>query len=441
MPSFHLRVVLVATLIVCCFSQLPANASQKRVKALVAEITQDPTSLLYTFEIQQRTPLQIQRLVLDIEQDYMWVRCDKKSYRSSTYSPLACTAQLCKSYEYSSCGTCYGSRAPGCNNDTCVVPGQGRDRFELAQDITVLPSSDGSNPGPLATFPNLLFACAAKEDLSNLPRGTAGVAGMSSSTLAMPAQFSAEAGFGRKFAICLSGITPGIIYFGDEPIVFLPPPGTDLSRQLTRTPLIKNPVYSSAFYIGVERIEVGGVRLPIDSEKLLIDERGRGGTKLSTVARYTQLATPIYDSLVGVFTSLLRQRNISRVASAAPFGACFDSSVDVTNSLGPNGYQISGFGVTRVGPSVPAINLVMQGNDSTVWSTVGINSMVDVSDNVLCLGFLDAGEDPVASIVIGTFQMEDNLLQFDLATGTFGFSNSLDGAQTTCADFNFTTSS
>lgn len=427
MESCHLLLVLIATLIVW-LNQLPANASQMGLRALVTEITQDPTSLLYTFEIQQRTPLQIQRLVLDIEQDYMWVRCDKKSYRSSTYSPLACSAQLCKSYVYSGCGTCYGSRAPGCNNDTCVVPGLGSDSFELAQDITVLPSSDGSNPGPLASFPNLLFACATKEYLSDLPRGTASVAGMSSSTLAMPTQLSAAAGFGRKFVICPGGIA------GLYTLV------TSLSGIISRTSLIKNPVYSSAFHIGVERIEVGGFRLPIDSEKLRIDERGRGGTKLSTVAPYTQLATPIYDSLMGVFTSMLRQMNSLRVASVAPFGACFDSSGVATSSLGPNGYQTSGFQPTRVGFSVPTINLVMQGNSSPVWSIVGANSRVGIYDSVVCLGFVDAGEDPVASIVIGTFQMENNLVQFDLATWTFGFSNSLLYAQTTCSDFNFTTS-
>jgi hypothetical protein len=245
---------------------------------------------------------------------------------------------------------------------------------------------------------------------------------MSSSTLALPAQLSAAAGFGRKFAMCLpGGNAPGALFFGDGPLVFLPPPGRDLSLQLIHTPLIKNSVYTDDFYIGVQRIEIDGIPVAIDAKKLRIGTGGRGGTKLSTVVPYTQLATPIYNSLVGVFTA---QRNLSRVASVAPFDACFDSS---------------GVGSTRVGPAVPEIDLVLQSN-ATIWRIFGSNSMVAVSDKVLCLGFVDAGEDPVTSIVIGTYQMQDNLLQFDLAKSTLGFSSTLFFVQTTCSNFNFTSS-
>lgn len=44
----------------------------------------------------------------------------------------------------------------------------------------------------------------------------------------------------------------------------------------------------------------------------------------------------------------------------------------------------------------------------------------------------------VSAIVIGGHQIEDNLLQFDLATSRLGFSSSLLFRQTTCANFNFT---
>jgi hypothetical protein len=406
MASLHLRLVLIATAIaIVCFCQLSANASQRSPRALATQISQDPATLLYTIEIRQRTPVQIQRLVLDIEQDYMWVRCDKKSYRSSTYSPVACSAQLCKSYQNSRCGTCHGPRAPGCNNDTCVVPGRRSDSFELAQDLAALRSSNGSNPGPLVRIPRLIFACASQGDLSDLPPGTAGVAGMSSSTLALPAQLSAGAGFDRNFVMCLpSDSAPGVLYFGDHRIAL----GGNESTILFRTPLIKNPVYTSAFYIGVQRIEVDGIHVPVDPERLRIDAKGRGGTRLSTLVPYTQLATPIYNSLVDVYTSSARQINISRVASVVPFGACFDSS----------GASYTDTFRQQVTYSLPSIDLVLQGN-SAVWGTVNSMFQVNSNGNVFCLGFVDAGEDPVASIVIGTFQMKDNLLfQLDLTTMT-----------------------
>lgn len=421
MASVHL--VLVAAVIIC-FCPLPANASHRRARALVTQITKDPGSQSYTIEIRQRTPLQIQRLVLDIEQDYMWVRCDEKSYISSTYRPLGCRAQLCKSYQYSGCGNCFASSGPGpgCNNLTCLVPGPSYS-IELAKDVLALPSSDGSTPGPLARFSQLAFACNINP--FHGIGGTVGVAGMTSSTLSLPSQLSAAAGFSRKFAMCLpSDNVPGVLFFGDEPLVFLPPPGRDLSSQLIRTPLIKNPVYTDVFYLDVQRIEVGGVQVPIDAQKLRFDQNGFGGTKLSTVVRCTQLASPIYKSLEGVFTSVAMKMNISRVASVRPYGACFNSS------------QV---GYTRGGAAVPTIDIMLRGNGTTTWSIFGSNSMVGVNDKVLCLAFVDGGDNMRQSIVIGTYQMQDNLLQFDLATSTLGFSSSLLLGQTRCSNFNFTT--
>ncbi|KAK9083980.1 hypothetical protein Scep_030451 [Stephania cephalantha] len=63
----------------------------------------------------------------------------------------------------------------------------------------------------------------------------------------------------------------------------------------------------------------------------------------------------------------------------------------------------------------------------------GANSMVEVGEDVLSLGMVDGGEMSPrfkTSIVIGGHQLEDNLLEFDLARSRLGFSS--------CANFNFT---
>lgn len=255
---------------------------------------------------------------------------------------------------------------------------------------------------------------------------------MSSSALGLPAQLAAAGGFSRKFAMCLTDEnSDGFLFFGDGPLVFFPlngaTPGRDLSRHLIRTPLIKNPVYNHAFYMSVKRIEVNGVRVPIATELLRINAGGRGGTKLSTVVRYTQLVTPIYKSLAAVFTKMVKQMNISRVASVAPFGACFDTA---------------GIGGTALGFTVPTIDLVLEGNATPTWRIFGSNSMVEINNKVVCLGFVDAGEKPVASFVLGTYQMQQNLVQFDIARSTFGISSNLLSLQqqTRCANFNMTDS-
>ena len=86
---------------------------------------------------------------------------------------------------------------------------------------------------------------------------------------------------------------------------------------------------------------------------------------------------------------------------------------------------------------MPSIELILQ-NKKVIWRIFGANSMVQVKDDVLCLGFVDGGVNPRTSIVIGAHQIEDNLLEFDMATSRLGFSATLLGRMTTCANFNFT---
>ncbi|KAF7837240.1 basic 7S globulin [Senna tora] len=196
--------------------------------------------------------------------------------------------------------------------------------------------------------------------------------------IATSGEFSAAFSFPRKFALCLTS-SDGVVLFGDGPYVLLP--GIDISRNLAYTPLIKNPA-------------------------------GRGGTKVSTVSGYSVLESSIYKAVeYGV-----------RVSGVAPFEECYES-----RSLG----------YTRVGPAVPTIDLLLHNKD-TVWRIFGANSMVQVSDEVTCLGLLDGGVEGRTSIVIGAHQIEDNLLQFDLAASRLGFTSSLLFSSTTCANFNFT---
>ncbi|KAF3326538.1 basic 7S globulin-like protein [Carex littledalei] len=85
-------------------------------------------------------------------------------------------------------------------------------------------------------------------------------------------------------------------------------------------------------------------------------------------------------AVLGAFATALSK--VKRVAPVAPFGLCFDAK---------------SIGSTRVGPGVPAIDLVLQ-SESVYWRIFGANSMVAVSDNVLCLGFVDAGTNLITSI-------------------------------------------
>ncbi|KAE9460591.1 hypothetical protein C3L33_07493, partial [Rhododendron williamsianum] len=134
------------------------------------------------------------------------------------------------------------------------------------------------------------------------------------------------------------------------------------------------------------------------------------GTKISTVVPYTVLHASIYKAFTDAFVRESAALNLTVTEAVKPFSVCY-SARDVMS--------------TRVGPAVPTVDLVMQ-SDDVFWRVFGANSMVRIARDdadVWCLGFVDGGTNPRASIVIGGNQMEDNLLQFDVGLKRLGFSS------------------
>ncbi|GAA0183614.1 protease [Lithospermum erythrorhizon] len=434
MACSHYIIVFCSLLLIATSSitaQTPSAAN-----ALVLPVTKDASTNQYITTIKQRTPLVPINLTLYLGGQFLWVDCEQ-GYVSSTYSPALCGSPECSLANSDGCGTCNSPPRPGCNNNTCgLFPENPIIRTstggELATDVVSLQSTNGTNPGGNATVPDYLFVCGPTFLLEGLASGVTGIAGLGRTNISLPAQFSDQFNFNRTFAICLSPSTSsrGVMFFGDGPYLLLP--NVDASMDLIYTPLIINPVStagvstagepSAEYFIGVSSIEINENVVPINITLLEINSEGVGGTKISTVDQYTVLESSIYNAVVDTFVRELA--NATRVGSVAPFGACFNST---------------SIGSTRVGPGVPNIDLVLQ-NETVYWRIFGANSMVQVSSDVLCLGFVDGGVNPRTSIVIGGHQIEDNLLQFDVEASTLGFSSSLLFRQTTCANFNFTSS-
>ncbi|XP_047327784.1 probable aspartic proteinase GIP2 [Impatiens glandulifera] len=404
-----------------------------RPSALIVPVTKDSSTNQYVTKLNQRTPLVPINLVLDLGGRYLWLDCDT-NYVSSTYRPVPCNSAQCNLARSNGCGTCSGPSRPGCNKNTCgVTPDNTVTRTvtggELAEDVISLNSTNGSNPGRAVQVNRFIFSCAQPFLLQGLAKGASGMAGLGRTRVSLPAQFSSAFSFHRKFAICLSSGT-GVAIFGDGP--YFLQPGMEISASLTYTPLFLNPVSTSNafvngepsadYFIGVRSIKVDGTTVPVNSSLLRIDSKGNGGTKISTVNPYTVLESSIFKAVTDAYVKAATARNITRVAAVAPFDVCFSSK---------NVF------VTRLGWAVPWVTLGLQ-NENVRWDIVGSNLIVQPNDQTLCLGFLDGGSNSRTSIVIGAFQIEDNLLQFDLAASRLGFSFSLLGRRTTCANFNFT---
>ncbi|KAM3358061.1 hypothetical protein BC332_08148 [Capsicum chinense] len=418
---------------------LSSAKTPPRPRAFLLSVTKDASTKQYLTALPQRTPRVPVKLTIDLGQRFLWVDCEK-GYVSSTYKPVPCGSVTCKRSLSAACvESCIDPPSPGCNNNTCShIPYNPFIRTstggELAQDIVSLQSTDGMNPGKFVSANGVVFDCAPNSLLEGLAKNVKGILGLGNGYVGFPTQIANAFRVARKFAICLtsSTTTRGVVFFGDSPYVFLP--GIDVSKRLVYTPLFKNPVSTSGsyfegepstdYFIGVTSIKINGNVIPINTTLLTITKDGKGGTKISTVEPYTKLETSIYNALTKAFVKSLAK--VPRVKPVAPFKVC---------------YNRRSLGSTRVGPAVPPIELVLGSKNTTKsWTIWGVNSMVAVNNEVLCLGFVDGGVEfePTTSLVIGAHQIEDNLLQFDIAKKRLGFSSSLLFGQTSCANFNFT---
>ncbi|KAJ4954269.1 hypothetical protein NE237_011052 [Protea cynaroides] len=412
--------------------------------ALLIPITKDHSTLQYTTIIDQRTPLKPTKLVVDLGASFSWVNCDN-NYTSITYKPIFCNSSLCTSLKSLACSNCYQTPRPGCANNSCALfPENSVTRKATIGnaliDAIALHTTDGHNPGQLALISDFVFSCSQTFLLKGLAKGVAGVAALGRSNFSLPAQISTTFSSPYLFALCLSTQGQGVAFLGTGgPYVFLPRQ-VDLSKSLMYTPLILNPVSntvityylqpSDEYFIGVTSVKVNGKAVQLNETLLSIDnETGFGGTRISTGVPYTTMESSIYKAFTEAFISEAGALNLTATKSLKPFNVCF---------------PVDEVGTTRVGPAVPTVDLVMEQKEDVFWRIFGGNSMVRKSgedgEEVWCLGFVDGGTSPRTSIVIGGHQMEDNLLQFDLRSKRFGFSSSLLPKQTTCSNFNFTSS-
>jgi len=410
----------------------------------ILPIQKDPKTLQYSTSVDMGTPAVTLDLVIDIRERFLWFECGS-DYNSSTYHPVRCGTKKCKQAKGTDCITCTNHPLKtGCTNNTCgVQPYNPFAGFFVSGDVgqdtlsSVHSTTRARAPSNLHV-PDFVSSCVYPDKfgvegfLLGLARGKKGVLGLANTAISLPAQLATKFKLQRKFALCLPSASKfkklGDLFLGGGPY-YLPP--HDASKFLIYTPLLTNPhstgpIFdddrSSEYFIGVKSIKVDGKIVNFNTSLLSIDEQGNGGTKLSTVIPYTTLHSSIYQPLVNAFVKKAAVRKMKRVASVKPFGACFDSGT-VGNGV--------------AGPNVPTIDLVLGGG--VQWRIYGANSMVKVKKNVQCLGFVDGGLEPgspvATSIVIGGYQMEDNLVEFDLAASKLGFSSSLFLHNATCSHF------
>ncbi|OMO74346.1 Peptidase A1 [Corchorus olitorius] len=370
-------------------------------------ISKDAATLQYVASISHGTPPAPTNLVVDLGGPFVWMDCDSGPVSSSNRLISSCSVNCsrAKFHDLESRGE------KGCNfNTNCnVLPYNGVTGLtaegKLVEDILAVDSVDRLQVGQVKAVDHFLFSCAPTFLLQGLARGAKGILGLGKASISLPWQLSSSIGHSQKFTLCLSS-SNGVVSTGNGDPIF----GTKITRSLLYTPLVTK---KNDYFINVQSVKINGKRLAIDKSMLL-------GTKLSTVLPYTTMESSIYAIFSKAYVKATESMNMTRVAAVSPFELCFNSQEGVENS--------------RLGPVAPEIDLILQ-SEMVKWKINGRNSMVRVSNEVMCLGILDGGLEQSSSIVIGGLQLEDNVLEFDLGSSMLGFSSSLLLKETSCSNF------
>ncbi|KAL2458616.1 Eukaryotic aspartyl protease family protein [Forsythia ovata] len=384
---------------------------------LVLPIRKDTNTLQYYTSIEMGSNRATVNAVINLGAQFLWFDCD--DYTSSTYAPIPCDSKKCEIAKGIGCVGCNMPPRPGCTNNTC-----GASPYNPFQDVLVSQgfAEDTLYSKDRVEVPQFPFSCMNTRFLEGLASGTNGMLGLARTEISLHKQVANKLNLPDKFSLCLPSSGLGKLYIGGGSSS-----KSDVTKSLITTPLIINPVStapaytvgdpSDEYFINVQSIRVQGEPLSVKSSYFTIDKDGVGGTKISTINNFTAVHSSIYKPLARAFVKAASDMKIKSVDAVAPFRACFSSSTISTASTGP---------------SVPTIELVLPGNDVS-WKIYGANSMFPVNKNVMCLAFVDGGSSPRTSIVIGAYQLEDNLLEFDLVSSQLLFSSSLLLQNKTCS--------
>ncbi|PON80166.1 Aspartic peptidase [Parasponia andersonii] len=372
--------------------------------SLLLPITKEALTFQYLTEIRHGRTLVPSKLVVDLGGPFLWMGCDShlgfSSGRRISSGSIQCLAAK-------------PSKARK-DDDSCTLFPENKiaqlgHRGELVEDILAVRLVDqGSNAEivNVGEYP-FLYACAPNSLLKGLASGAKGMVGLGRTRVALPSQVSAALSSEWQFTMCLSS-SHGVVLYEKGPYgsVF----GSEISKSLVYTPLLLSHGDSQHEYlINLKSMSIGGKRLSIHVEN----------AKLSTIVPFTTMESSIYAIFTKAYEKAAVSMNITKAEPVAPFGLCFDSKTVYD---------------TQLGPQVPGIDLGLQ-SEMVRWGFHGRNLMVKVSDEVMCLGFLDGDLNSGVSVVLGGYQLEDMVLHFDVGASMLGFSPSLLKWERSCSDF------
>ncbi|XVE83433.1 hypothetical protein DITRI_Ditri16bG0088500 [Diplodiscus trichospermus] len=366
------------------------NHRLQRLNAMVLASTSDSAEVgapivagngEFLMDLSIGTPPDSYSAIVDTGSDLIWTQCkpctqcfsqstpifDPK--KSSTFSKLSCSSDLCAALQQSACGDgCEYLYTYGDYSSTQGV--MGTETFTFGK----------------ASVPNIGFGCGEDNEGDGFSQG-AGLVGLGRGPLSLVSQLKEP-----KFSYCLTSIDEnqkGTLLMGSIASV------NKSLGAIKTTPLIHNPAQPSFYYLSLQGISVGGTRLPIKKSTFALEDDGTGGLIIDSGTTITYLEESAFDVVKKEFTSQMKL------------------SVDNSGSTGLDLCFNLPSGSTQV--DVPKLVFHFEGADLDL---PGENYMIaDSSSGLICLAM---GSSSGMSI-FGNVQQQNMLILHDLKKETVSF--------------------
>lgn len=357
--------------------------------------------------LQLGTPAREITMIIDSASGFSWVQCEPCLHcapqirdpifdpaTSSSYQPIACdVANHNQCPVGSSVPTFCGSDNATCSYEAVYVDGSasiGR----LSRETLTLPSSTGST----LQLKGFVFGCGFNNTGPVPALNSSGLMGLDRGNFSITSQFGVNI-FSYCLPMHLSNIqASGYLTFGRR--------STGATPKLQYTPLLQNnqfAPFSEFYYVNMTGISVNGMLLDIPSSAFEILISGSGGTILSSATYFTYFLHNTYTIV------------------AQAFEGAMDPSVRKANVTSALCYELP---ITQQqAPHAPNITLHLAGPVHIHLNTdhVLVHIGADVSYNYYCMAFLDSASPDIPFNIIGNFQQQDFLVEYDVGNSRVGF--------------------
>ncbi|XP_068333985.1 protein ASPARTIC PROTEASE IN GUARD CELL 1-like [Pyrus communis] len=317
-------------------------------------------------------------VVLDTGSDVSWVQCAPcadcyqqadpifEPASSTSFSPLSCESQQCKSLDVFEC-----------RNGTCLYEvAYGDGSYTVGDFVTETISIGGASAKEIA------IGCGHTNE--GLFVGAAGLLGLGGGSLSFPSQLNAT-----SLSYCLvdrDSDSASTLDFNSP-----------LRPNAVTAPLRRNSQLDTFYYLGLTGLSVGGSLLPIPESAFQIDGSGNGGIIIDSGTAVTRLQTDTYNVLRDAF--MKGTKDLPFTKGPALFDACYDLS-------------------SRKSVEVPTVSFHFA--DGKVLPLPAKNFLIPVdSDGTFCFAFAPT---PSPLSIIGNVQQQGTRVGFDLVNSVVGFS-------------------